>query len=172
MMLANSRALGAIGHDERIPLAHRLNEDIFYHILLFLDEDTIAECICTCKSWRILRSERLFKHLCHRIYSVQSRKHPSALKLKNFRCWYDMFVHRPRVRYNGFYLLRVAYCKTPERSMFTDLPAGAILEVRTLTLSNENRAEIDLGRQFITATLNSNATVQSDIAWIIGRQRS
>ena len=112
-----------------IPLVDELTEDLFRAILLCLDEDSIGYCICTCKAWNIIKNEHMFEHLCRRIYPIQARVPASQLELRKHTSWFGMFAHRPRVRYNGMYVLRVAYCKRPERSMFTELPPNAILEV-------------------------------------------
>ncbi len=67
--------------------------------------------------------------MCERTYSIQCRKKVEFKAARGLTLWKHLYINRPRVRYNGLYFLRIAYCKKPERSMFTDLPAGAILEV-------------------------------------------
>ncbi|CAI5738224.1 unnamed protein product [Peronospora destructor] len=120
-----------------------LNEDHkllnFADILLidtlkWLDEDTIGACSCTCKRlMHVARSEVLFEALCRRIYPVQNPRAAVAVTRNNFRLrrfptWFDMFHDRPRVRYNGFYWLKVVYYKKPELSMWTDIVPGTILK--------------------------------------------
>ncbi|KAK1937812.1 F-box only protein 9 [Phytophthora citrophthora] len=103
-------------------------------ILKWLDEDTIGVCTCTCKRLlQVARSEVLFEALCRRIFPVQNPKAAAAAArnkfgLRRFPTWFDMFHERPRVRYNGFYWLKVSYYKKPELSMWTDIVPGTILK--------------------------------------------
>ena len=99
-----------------------------------LDEDAIGICACTCKRMlHVSRSEILFEALCRRIYPVQNPRAAVAVArkkfgLRRFPTWYAMFHDRPRVRYNGFYWLKVSYYKKPELSMWTDVVPGTILK--------------------------------------------
>ncbi|RMX66815.1 hypothetical protein DD238_004102 [Peronospora effusa] len=103
-------------------------------ILKWLDEDTIGFCSCTCKRLlHVARSEGLFEAICRRIFPVQNPRAAVAVARNNFRLrrfstWFDMFHDRPRVRYNGFYWLKVVYYKKPELSMWTDIVPGTILK--------------------------------------------
>ncbi|GMF24969.1 unnamed protein product [Phytophthora lilii] len=103
-------------------------------ILKWLDEDTIGACVCTCKRlMQVARSEVLFEALCRRIFPVQNPRAAAAAArnkfgLRRFATWFDMFHDRPRVRYNGFYWLKVSYYKKPELSMWTDIVPGTILK--------------------------------------------
>lgn len=103
-------------------------------ILKWLDEDTIGACTCTCKRLlHVARSEVLFEALCRRIFPVQNLRAAVAAArnkfgLRRFPTWFDMFHDRPRVRYNGFYWLKVSYYKKPELSMWTDIVPGTILK--------------------------------------------
>ncbi|POM58841.1 F-box protein [Phytophthora palmivora] len=103
-------------------------------ILKWLDEDTIGVCTCTCKRLlHVARSEVLFEALCRRIFPVQNPRAAAAAArnkfgLRRFPTWFDMFHERPRVRYNGFYWLKVSYYKKPELSMWTDIVPGTILK--------------------------------------------
>ncbi|OWZ13660.1 F-box protein [Phytophthora megakarya] len=103
-------------------------------ILKWLDEDTIGVCTCTCKRLlQVARSEVLFEALCRRIFPVQNPRAAAAAArnkfgLRRFPTWFDMFHERPRVRYNGFYWLKVSYYKKPELSMWTDIVPGTILK--------------------------------------------
>ncbi|KAG1707866.1 hypothetical protein DVH05_024517 [Phytophthora capsici] len=103
-------------------------------ILKWLDEDTIGVCTCTCKRLlQVARSEVLFEALCRRIFPVQNPKAAVAAArnkfgLRRFPTWFDMFHERPRVRYNGFYWLKVSYYKKPELSMWTEIVPGTILK--------------------------------------------
>ncbi|KAL3669244.1 hypothetical protein V7S43_005627 [Phytophthora oleae] len=103
-------------------------------ILKWLDEDTIGVCTCTCKRLlQVARSEVLFEALCRRIFPVQNPKAAvvaarNKFGLRRFPTWFDMFHERPRVRYNGFYWLKVSYYKKPELSMWTDIVPGTILK--------------------------------------------
>ncbi|EGZ07543.1 hypothetical protein PHYSODRAFT_527966 [Phytophthora sojae] len=103
-------------------------------ILKWLDEDTIGACVCTCKRLlQVARSEVLFEALCRRIFPVQNPRAAAAAArnkfgLRRFPTWFAMFHDRPRVRYNGFYWLKVSYYKKPELSMWTDIVPGTILK--------------------------------------------
>ncbi|EEY54318.1 F-box protein, putative [Phytophthora infestans T30-4] len=103
-------------------------------ILKWLDEDTIGACTCTCKRLlQVARSEVLFEALCRRIFPVQNPRAAAAAArnkfgLRRFPTWFDMFQDRPRVRYNGFYWLKVSYYKKPELSMWSEIVPGTILK--------------------------------------------
>ena len=86
-----------------------INYDIFIIILLYLDEDTIGYFIRVCKDLSlIIPTENLFKNICHRIYPIQLKISYHQLKLKKYSKWKDMFIHRYRIRYNGFYYLKIS----------------------------------------------------------------
>ncbi|RLN26222.1 hypothetical protein BBJ28_00023967, partial [Nothophytophthora sp. Chile5] len=124
--------------DEEDPNAeHKLlnfADILLIDILKWLDEDTIGSCVCTCKRLLLVaRSELVFETLCRRIFPVQCPKVAAAsarnqFALRRFPTWFDMFHDRPRVRYNGFYWLRVSYYKKPELNMWTDIVPGTILK--------------------------------------------
>ncbi|CAH0477642.1 unnamed protein product [Peronospora belbahrii] len=103
-------------------------------ILKWLDEDTVGACLCTCKRLlHVAQSEMIFEALCRRIFLVQNPRAAAAAArnkfgLRRFSTWFDMFHDRPRVRYNGFYWLKVSYYKKPELSMWTDVLPGTILK--------------------------------------------
>ncbi|KAG7390735.1 hypothetical protein PHYPSEUDO_006854 [Phytophthora pseudosyringae] len=103
-------------------------------ILKWLDEDTVGACTCSCRRLlQVARSEVLFEALCRRIFPVQNPRAAAAAArnkfgLRRFPTWFDMFHDRPRVRYNGFYWLKVSYYKKPELSMWTDIAPGTILK--------------------------------------------
>lgn len=104
-------------------------------ILKYLDEDSVGNSIVACK--RLLhvgRAEELFETLCRRIFPAQNPKVALAaaanrFNLRRFRSWFDMFNERPRVRYNGFYWLKISYYKKPELNMWTEITPGTILQV-------------------------------------------
>lgn len=110
-------------------------EYLIIDILKYLDEDSIGNSLCSCK--RLLhvgRAEDLFETLCRRIFPVQCPKVAVAaaadrFALRKFRTWFDMFHERPRVRYNGFYWLKISYYKKPELNMWTEIVPGTILQV-------------------------------------------
>ncbi|CEG46985.1 F-box protein FBX9 [Plasmopara halstedii] len=109
-------------------------DTLLINILQWLDEDTIGSCTCTCK--RLLpmaRSEVLFESICRRVFPTQNPRVAIAITrnkfgLRRFPTWFAMFHDRPRVRYNGFYWLKVTYYKKPELSMWTDIVPGTILK--------------------------------------------
>lgn len=104
-------------------------------VLSFLDEDTVGACMCCCR--RLLhaaRSEAVFETLCRRVFPAQNPRAAQAaaadrFALRKFDSWFRMFHDRPRVRYNGFYALRVSYYKKPELNMWTEIAPGTILQV-------------------------------------------
>ncbi|RLN58310.1 hypothetical protein BBJ29_002483 [Phytophthora kernoviae] len=107
---------------------------LLINILKLLDEDTIGASVCTCKRLlQVARSEVLFEAICRRIFPVQCPRAAVAaarnrFELRRFPTWFDMFHDRPRVRYNGFYWLRISYYKKPELNMWTDIVPGTILK--------------------------------------------
>lgn len=104
-------------------------------ILKYLDEDSVGNSICACK--RLLHvghAEEVFETLCRRIFPAQNPKVAAAaaanrFTLRRFHTWFDMFHERPRVRYNGFYWLKISYYKKPELNMWTEITPGTILQV-------------------------------------------
>ncbi|KAI9916183.1 hypothetical protein PsorP6_018028 [Peronosclerospora sorghi] len=108
-------------------------DSLFVEILQWLDEETVSACVCTCKRLvPLARSEVLYETLCRRIYPVQNPRAAAAaarntFKLHRYATWFTMFCHRPRVRYHGFYWLKISYYKKPELSMWTDLVPGTLL---------------------------------------------
>jgi F-box protein 9 len=112
-----------------------LTEFLLLDVLLFLDEESIVDCMCAChRLLHVARAEAVFETLCRRIFPVQNPRVAAAAKadrfaLRKFKSWYHMFHDRPRVRYNGFYCLRVSYYKKPELNMWTEIVPGTILQV-------------------------------------------
>ncbi|TMW62034.1 hypothetical protein Poli38472_009527 [Pythium oligandrum] len=110
-------------------------EYMLVDILQYLDEDSIGNCICTCHRLRhVAKTEVVFETICRRIFPVQCPRVAAAVAkdrfaLRKFATWFEMFQERPRVRYNGFYWLKTYYYKKPELNMWTDIPAGSILQV-------------------------------------------
>uniref|UniRef100_K3X1T4 F-box protein Hrt3/FBXO9 C-terminal domain-containing protein n=1 Tax=Globisporangium ultimum (strain ATCC 200006 / CBS 805.95 / DAOM BR144) TaxID=431595 RepID=K3X1T4_GLOUD len=110
-------------------------EYLIIDILRYLDEDSIGNALCSCKRLHhVARADELFETLCRRIFPVQCPKVAVAaaadrFALRKFRTWFDMFYERPRVRYNGFYWLKISYYKKPELNMWTDITPGTILQV-------------------------------------------
>ena len=107
-----------------------LSNDVFQQILLWLDEDSIGHCICTCQSLaRVISSNAyVFEQLCRRIYPIQSQKAAKFLGLRKYRSWQEMLQQRFRVRYAGFYTLKTSYIKKPVRDMWNTFPVGTIIE--------------------------------------------
>lgn len=110
-------------------------EFLLLDVLLFLDEESITACMCACRRLlHVARAEAVFETLCRRIFPVQCPKAAVAaaadrFALRKFNSWFHMFHARPRVRYNGFYCLRVSYYKKPELNMWTEIVPGTILQV-------------------------------------------
>ncbi|KAG6619543.1 F-box protein [Phytophthora cinnamomi] len=111
-----------------------LADILLVDVLKWLDEDTVGACACTCRRLlQLARSEVLFEALCRRIFPAQNPRAAAAaahnkFALRRFPTWFAMFLDRPRVRYNGFYWLKVSYYKKPELSMWTDIVPGTILK--------------------------------------------
>ncbi|KAL4147002.1 hypothetical protein PRNP1_010758 [Phytophthora ramorum] len=111
-----------------------LADILLIDILKWLDEETIGACVSTCRRLlQVARSEVLYESLCRRIFPVQNPRTAAAAArnkfgLRRFPTWFDMFHDRPRVRYNGFYWLKVSYYKKPELNMWTDIVPGTILK--------------------------------------------
>lgn len=110
-----------------------LPEHLLTQLILFLDEDTIGSCICTCKHWnQVLNDDSVYKELCCRIFPIQCRKSAQRAHLQLRRCktWFEMLCRRPHVRYNGLYWLRISYYKKPEWNMWTpEITPGSVLQV-------------------------------------------
>lgn len=110
-------------------------EYLLVDILKYLDEDSIGHSLSTCKRLHhVGHTDEIFETLCRRIFPAQNPKVAVAaaadrFALRRFRTWFDMFTHRPRVRYNGFYWLRISYYKKPELNMWTEITPGTILQV-------------------------------------------
>ncbi|EQC30404.1 hypothetical protein SDRG_11979 [Saprolegnia diclina VS20] len=107
-------------------LCCHMPERMLMLVLEFLDEDTIGNFSNTCHHFhRAASNEYIYEMMCRRVFTMQSRGR--AVKLGKFSSWAHMFRGRPRVKYHGFYALRISYYKEPEWNMWTDLPKNAIL---------------------------------------------
>ncbi|OQR92804.1 F-box protein, partial [Achlya hypogyna] len=112
--------------NENVPFCH-LPERMITLILEYLDEDSIGLFSSTCHHFHHTAStEFVYEMMCQRVFTTQCRGRP--VKLGKFTSWAHMFRSRPRVKYNGFYALRISYYKEPEWNMWTDLPKNAILQ--------------------------------------------
>lgn len=96
-------------------------------ICQFLDSDSICYSSLVSPHWHFLRDEELYKDLCKRTYLVQSKK--KTLNPNKWKGWKNMYKWRPRVRTNGFYMMRKAKIRNPQLDMWTKAKPGEILEI-------------------------------------------
>ena len=115
----------AMGHGGRICL---LPDEILYRIMTLIDMDSFGICAMVSPHWSFFSSSdgMAFKLLCERSYLKQSKK--KILNLQRWKTYRNMFIHRPRVRLNGVYVLKYKHIKRIQRDMFTEIPMGAVLE--------------------------------------------
>jgi F-box protein 9 len=106
-----------------------LPDEILQKVFSFLPIDDVATLALVSPHWsRFTRCESLYKTLCQRIYLNQSKR--KTLHVARFGNSYrNMLEMRPRVRAGGgLYVLKYQQVIKYERDMFTEIPAGAILE--------------------------------------------
>eukprot|EP01038_Epipyxis_sp_PR26KG_P008008 gene8008-10852_t len=105
-----------------------LPQDIVDKILIVLgDIDMCGYLKMTSKS--VFRpSEAVYKYLCELTYLKQTTR--KLLKIENWKTWYNMLTHRPRIRTNGFYTLRTMYSKAPSNDAFWEEKKTQSIEVR------------------------------------------
>ncbi|KAG9405454.1 hypothetical protein AC1031_003347 [Aphanomyces cochlioides] len=109
-----------------VPICN-LPERMILIMLEYLDEDSIGLFSSVCHRFHATaRSDSIWSMMCHRVFSIQSLA--GSVQLRKYKSWMHMFVARPRVKYHGYYVLRITYYKKPELSMWTDLPAGTVLQ--------------------------------------------
>lgn len=97
-----------------------------HHICEFLECDSVGVAAIVSPHWHHMRDELVFKALCNKIYMVQGKK--KQMNPRKWKGWRNMLIWRPRVRTNGFYMLKKAHIKSPKLDMWTEVQRGDILE--------------------------------------------
>ncbi|KAL3764049.1 hypothetical protein ACHAW5_000524, partial [Stephanodiscus triporus] len=129
---SDSNAMDLDDHLEMIRLGGlpcSLPDEILQKVFSWLPVDDHAMLAMVSPHWsRFTRCESLYRTLCQRIYLNQSKR--KTLHVARFGNSYrKMLEMRPRVRAGGgLYVLKYQQVIKYERDMFTDIPAGAILE--------------------------------------------
>lgn len=107
-----------------------LPDDTLHRIFSWLCVDTYATLALVSPHWKsFTRTETTYKRLCERLYLNQSMKR--QLHVSRFNNSYrTMLEKRPRVRAGGgVYVMKYARIRKIQRDMFTEIPAGAVLEM-------------------------------------------
>eukprot|EP00522_Entomoneis_paludosa_P014858 CAMPEP_0172453046 /NCGR_PEP_ID=MMETSP1065-20121228/10524_1 /TAXON_ID=265537 /ORGANISM="Amphiprora paludosa, Strain CCMP125" /LENGTH=384 /DNA_ID=CAMNT_0013205205 /DNA_START=85 /DNA_END=1239 /DNA_ORIENTATION=+ len=107
-----------------------LPEEMLHRIFAWLPVDTYAKLALVSPHWKsFTRTEAVYKKLCERLYLNQSKRR--ALHVGRFGNSYrTMLEKRPRVRAGGgVYVMKYSQVKKIQRDMWTEIPAGAILEM-------------------------------------------
>jgi F-box protein 9 len=107
-----------------------LPDDMLHRIFDWLFVDMYATLALVSPHWKsFTRTEATYKRLCERLYLNQSIKR--QLHVSRFNNSYrTMLEKRPRVRAGGgVYVMKYARIRKIQRDMFTDIPAGAVLEM-------------------------------------------
>jgi F-box protein 9 len=107
-----------------------LPDDMLHRIFDWLFVDTYATLALVSPHWKTFtRTEATYKRLCERLYLNQSLKR--QLHVSRFNNSYrTMLEKRPRLRAgNGVYILKYSRIRKIQRDMFTEIPAGAVLEM-------------------------------------------
>eukprot|EP00638_Chattonella_subsalsa_P008001 CAMPEP_0117743128 /NCGR_PEP_ID=MMETSP0947-20121206/5944_1 /TAXON_ID=44440 /ORGANISM="Chattonella subsalsa, Strain CCMP2191" /LENGTH=353 /DNA_ID=CAMNT_0005559757 /DNA_START=117 /DNA_END=1175 /DNA_ORIENTATION=- len=97
-----------------------------FHICQFLESEDVCKCSIVSPHWHFARDEEIFKMFCYKTYLTQGKK--KILNPKRWRGWRNMFIWRPRVRTNGFYMLRKGHVRKPQLDMWTEVKRGEIVE--------------------------------------------
>ena len=101
--------------------------EVVHRILSHLDPDTVGAMPVVSGTWSLIPDDSVYKVLCERVYLSQTRW--KQLRIERWPSWKHMFLLRPRIRTNGVYVLRTCYIKAPHLDMWTQMPAGSVLEV-------------------------------------------
>ena len=107
-----------------------LPDDMLHRIFDWLFVDTYATLALVSPHWKsFTRTEATYKRLCERLYLNQSMKR--QLHVSRFSNSYrTMLEKRPRVRAGGgVYVMKYARIRKIQRDMWTEIPAGAVLEM-------------------------------------------
>jgi F-box protein 9 len=107
-----------------------LPDDMLHRIFDWLFVDTYAILALVSPHWKsFTRTEATYKRLCERLYLNQSLKR--QLHVSRFNNSYrTMLEKRPRVRAGGgVYVMKYARIRKIQRDMWTEIPAGAVLEM-------------------------------------------
>jgi F-box protein 9 len=107
-----------------------LSDDLLHRIFDWLFVDTYAQLALVSPHWKsFTRTEATYKRLCERLYLNQSKKR--VLHVSRFNNSYrTMLEKRPRVRAGGgVYVMKYARIRKIQRDMWTEIPAGAVLEM-------------------------------------------
>ena len=104
------------------------HELIIHFILPFLPIEQYANCAMVSPYWKpFTRTESVYKELCKRAYLQQSKR--KTLHVHRFGSYHAMLNTRFRVKTGcGFYVMKCTKIKKIQRDMWTEIPAGAILE--------------------------------------------
>jgi F-box protein 9 len=105
------------------------DEFILHSIFPFLSTEYYAVCALVSSHWKsFTRSELAYKELCKRLYLNQSKR--KALRVARFGGSYrTMLENRFRLKTGcGLYVLKCSKIKKIQRDMWTEIPAGVVLE--------------------------------------------
>ena len=107
-----------------------LPDDMLHKIFEWLPVDTYANLALVSPHWKsFTRTEAVYKRLCERLYLKQSKR--KSLHVHRFGDSYRLMLQkRPRVKAGGgVYVMKYSRVKPVQRDMWTEVPAGAVLEM-------------------------------------------
>lgn len=125
-------ATGDLSKEELILIGGKiliLPDELLHKVFAWLPVDTYATLALVSPHWKAFtRTEAVYRRLCERLYLNQSKRR--ALHVSRFGNSYrTMLENRPRVRAGGgVYVLKYSQVKKIQRDMWTEIPAGAVLE--------------------------------------------
>lgn len=146
------------------PIQKMIPEELLLEIFRVANHPiAISRAACVCRQWRDVTShESLWRTACLRAFKMTGKEYNTRqVEITFGGSWKIMFLNRPRVRHDGFYVSRNTYIKPGERSMnckykpvhlvcyfryYRFFPEGRLL-YRTTPLALKKAAREMLGRQ-------------------------
>eukprot|EP00252_Welwitschia_mirabilis_P014201 TRINITY_DN3126_c0_g1_i3.p1 TRINITY_DN3126_c0_g1~~TRINITY_DN3126_c0_g1_i3.p1 ORF type:complete len:296 (+),score=52.38 TRINITY_DN3126_c0_g1_i3:251-1138(+) len=116
-------------------LIHRmLPDELLYEVFACMPPYTLGRAACVCRKWRYaIRNPSLWRNACVSAWQLSGpEENFKILKLEYGGSWYKMWLHRPRLRFDGVYVGRNTYIRSGTAEWETTNPVHLVCYYRYL----------------------------------------
>eukprot|EP00252_Welwitschia_mirabilis_P014199 TRINITY_DN3126_c0_g1_i1.p1 TRINITY_DN3126_c0_g1~~TRINITY_DN3126_c0_g1_i1.p1 ORF type:complete len:264 (+),score=45.58 TRINITY_DN3126_c0_g1_i1:251-1042(+) len=110
-------------------LIHRmLPDELLYEVFACMPPYTLGRAACVCRKWRYaIRNPSLWRNACVSAWQLSGpEENFKILKLEYGGSWYKMWLHRPRLRFDGVYVGRNTYIRSGTAEWETTNPVHLV----------------------------------------------
>mmetsp|Transcript_20682 Transcript_20682/g.39305 ORF Transcript_20682/g.39305 Transcript_20682/m.39305 type:complete len:311 (+) Transcript_20682:229-1161(+) len=128
------RALLLKSTQQLSPIQKILPEEMLLEVFFRMPPQDVARAAGCCRQWRgIARSESIWRACCLVAWKRDGRKFNKEMVLEKYcGCWYDMWMYRPRLRFDGIYVSRNTYVKPGSAGWHNSKPVHLVVYYRYL----------------------------------------